>query len=134
MGIRGKESAAALAVVMPSGAPMLRCRPDAPEAVRKVFARIVSDAGGDHFKASDADLVEQYSANIVLARQAYEKLQHEGPVLNGRVNPWQTVLEKSNRACIALSQRLRLAPMSRMDRKTPSRRNSGGSAYDSLED
>ena len=127
---RGRPSSASLAVIAPTGDRLLRCRPDAPDEVRAVFARIVSDAGAGHFRASDADLVEQYAASIVLARDAYAKLDEEGPVVAGRINPWQTVLEKANRASVALSMRLRLAPQSRMDRKKAGTAKSGGSAYD----
>jgi phage terminase small subunit len=134
MGTRGRRSAAELAIVTPTGERVLRCRPEAPDEVREVFARIVADVGADHFRSSDADLVEQYASAIVLARQAYAVLREEGPVKDGRVNPWQTVLEKANRASVALSQRLRLAPQSRLDRKTAGRRTTGGSAYDILDD
>ena len=132
MGARGRKSAASLTVITPTGERLLRCRPDAPEDVRAVFARIVSDVGADHFRASDADLIEQYSAAICLARQAYAHLREEGPVVAGRVNPWQTTLEKANRASVALSARLRLAPQSRLDRKKAGRHGQTGSAYDAL--
>jgi phage terminase small subunit len=133
MGTRGRQSAASLAVVTPTGERLLRCRPEAHEDVRAVFTRIVADVGADHFRASDADLVEQYSAAICLARQAYDHLRTEGPVKDGRVNPWQTTLEKANRASVSLSQRLRLAPQSRLDRKAAGRNPTGGSAYDTLD-
>ena len=133
MGTRGRQSAASLAVVTPTGERLLRCRPEAHEDVRAVFTRIVSDVGADHFRASDTDLIEQYAAAICLARDAYDKLRAEGPVKDGRVNPWQTTLEKANRASVALSQRLRLAPQSRLDRKAAGRNPKGGSAYDAID-
>lgn len=132
MGTRGRKSAASVAVITPISARLLRCRPEAPEEVRAVFARIVADVGADHFRASDADLIEQYAAAICLAREAYGHLHDDGPVNDGRVNPWQTILEKANRASVSLSQRLRLAPQSRLDRKTAGRNKTGGSAYDLL--
>ena len=101
--------------------------------MRAVFARIVADVGVAHFRASDADLVEQYSVAICLARWAYDHLREEGPVLNGRVNPWQTVLEKANRASVSLSMRLRLAPQSRLDPKTAAQGKAGGSVYDYID-
>ena len=133
MGARGRKSAASLAVITPTAERLLKCRPEAPDDVRAVFARIVYDVGADHFRASDSDLVEQYSAAICLARDAYHQLRDEGPIKDGRVNPWQTVLEKANRASVSFSQRLRLAPMSRLDRKTAGRKTTGGSAYDALD-
>ena len=133
MGARGRKSATSLAVVTPIGERLLMCRPEAHEDVRAVFAKIVSNVGADHFRASDADLIEQYAAAICLARQAYDRLREEGPVKDGRVNPWQTVLEKANRASVSLSQRLRLAPMSRQDPKTAGRNKAGGSVYDYID-
>ena len=130
MGTRGRKSAASLAVITPTCERHLLCRQDAPEDVRAVFARIVSDVGSDHFRASDADLLEQYAAAICLARDAYDRLRNEGVVTAGRVSPWQVVLEKANRASVSLSQRLRLAPQSRLDRKAAGRSKAGGSAYD----
>jgi len=130
MGARGRKSAASLVAVTPIGERLLMCRPEAAEEVRAVFARLVADVGADYFRASDADLIEQYAAAICLAREAYDQLRDGGPVKDGRVNPWQTVLEKANRASVSLSQRLRLAPQSRLDPKTAGRSKAGGSVYD----
>ena len=130
MGTPGRKSAASLAVITSTADRVLMCRHDAPDAVRAVFSKIVSDVGADHLRASDADLIEQYSAAICLARDAYDRLRDEGVVTAGRVSPWQVVLEKANRASVSLSQRLRLAPQSRLDRKAAGRSKAGGSAYD----
>ena len=130
MGARGRKSAKSLVAVTPIGERLLMCRPEAADEVRAVFARLVADVGADYFRASDADLIEQYAAAICLARDAYAELRAEGPVKDGRVNPWQVVLEKANRASVSLSQRLRLAPQSRLDPKTAGRSKPGGSVYD----
>ncbi|MGR3344130.1 MAG: hypothetical protein ACU0DI_13045, partial [Paracoccaceae bacterium] len=121
MGARGRKSAVSLTAVTQIGERPLMCRIEAPDDVRAVFAKIVYDVGADHFRPSDADLIEQYAVAICLARQAYARLREEGPVKDGRVNPWQTVLEKANRASVALSGRPRLAPQSRLDRKAAGR-------------
>ena len=134
MGVRGRKSAAELSVITPTGGRLLRCRPEAPGEVRAVFAKIVADVGADHFRPSDADLVEQYAAAICLAREAYGQLRDEGPVKDGRVSAWQAVLEKTNRASVSLSMRLRLAPQSRLDRKAAGGSKIGGSAYDYVVD
>ena len=83
-----------------------------------LWAEIVSTMPHDHFRASDAPLIEQYAQAISLARQAYANLAEEGSVVAGRANPWLVVLEKAGRSSVALSMRLRLSPQSRMDRKT----------------
>ena len=94
MGARGRKSAASLVAVTPIGERLLMCRPEASDDVRAVFARLVADVGADYFRASDADLIEQYAAAICLARDAYDHLRDGGPVKDGRVNPWQDGLGK----------------------------------------
>ena len=67
----------------------------------------------DHFQPGDGALIEQYAQAILLSRQAYARLEAEGPVIDGRPSPWVTVLEKAHRSTVALSARLRLAPQAR---------------------
>ena len=43
-------------------------------------------------------------------------------VIDGKTNPWLVVQEKAQRAMVALSARLRLAPQSRMESKVAVRR------------
>ena len=52
-------------------------------------------------------------------------------VIDGKTNPWLVVQEKAQRAMVALSARLRLAPQSRMESKVAAARRRGqmASAY-----
>jgi hypothetical protein len=128
-----RQSGASLAVRSNAGrstAP--RPRDDAPAAVRRIFLELVASEPADHFRASDADLLEQIAQAILLARQAYDKLETEGPVIDGKASPWLVVLEKAHRSSVALSGRLRLAPQARMDARAAGRKANGPrlSAYD----
>jgi hypothetical protein len=127
------KSASALAVRSIGGqstAP--RPRDDAPVAVRRIFLELVAAEPADHFRPGDAPLVEQHAQAILLARQAYDKLATEGPVIDAKASPWLVVLEKAHRSSVALSGRLSLAPQARMDARAAGRKADGRrlSAYD----
>jgi hypothetical protein len=99
----------------------LQPRGDAPESLRPIIIDLVASVPPTHFRPGDIDLIEQYAQAVLLARQAFEKLEEEGPVIDGKANAWLIVLEKSHRSCVALSARLRLSPQQREDRKTVGR-------------
>src|SRR5262245_4508191 len=101
----------------------LHPRSDCPENVRRVFDELVASVPADHFRRSDTPLLEQYAQAIVMARQAYERLEADGPVnAQGRASAWLVVHEKATRAAVALSLRLRLAPQTRMTTRTAGRK------------
>jgi phage terminase small subunit len=127
-----RKSAAELAVPAVDGRPSRLCpRGDAPAQVRRVFNDLVASEPPEHFRAGDADLVEQYAQSVVLARQAFKELARHGPVIKGRASPWLVVLEKAHRSAVALSARLRLSPQNRTDPKSVGRHRVGPmSAYD----
>jgi phage terminase small subunit len=83
-----------------------------------VFAQTVAAVDPDHFSVVDTPLLEQYAAASDLARQAQTRLDVNGAVIDGKASPWLAVLEKANRACVALAARLRVCPQSRFDRLT----------------
>jgi phage terminase small subunit len=66
-----------------------------------------------HFVASDMPLLSAYARAITLDETAARMLREQGPVINGKVNPWLTVKEKAHRELVALSMRLRLSPQGR---------------------
>jgi phage terminase small subunit len=102
-----------------------------------VFRDLVAGTGPEHFVATDLPLLARYAEAVALAEQAERELHKRGPVMpDGRVNPWNTVLEKAGRSVVALSMRLRLSPQSRSDPKTVSRRANGPkpSAYELMDD
>ena len=92
-----------------------RLRPPAhlSQAAREVFVEIVASLAADHFMAADSDLLCAYAKAVCLEREASGHLNGEGAVLGGKPSPWITVLEKSQRALVAFSLRLRISPQSR---------------------
>ena len=83
---------------------------------RKVWTSLVKSVGSDHFKRCDVPLLAEYVRAAALCAKAAAAINQEGAVVNGKCNPWVTVAEKSGRALVALSARLRVCPQSRFDR------------------
>jgi phage terminase small subunit len=122
---RGRKSADNLATPIVDGSPP---RLDPPSTLadreRTLFVEIVDACAPTHFHSSDLPLLIRYVEACVLADEAAEHLRNEGAVIKGKPSPWLTVQEKSVRALVALSLRLRLAPQSRVDPKTLARAQS----------
>ena len=118
-----RKSIAALSVA-PSG-PLDSARlippTDLSQEAQAVFRELVASAGSQHFIRSDLPLLAEYARAVVLARRAGEALEREGCVVAGKPSPWIVIHEKTTRALVSLSQRLRLSPMSRLDRRAAGR-------------
>ena len=132
---RGRKSAAALQLGA-SAAPRksrINLRVGASDVVKAIIQEIVSSVDADWFRPSDFPLLESYGEAIVLERAAYREIATNGAVVNGRPSPWLNVAEKSTRAIVALSARLRLSPQNRTDPKTAGRaKGPGPSIYDAM--
>jgi hypothetical protein len=109
-----------------------RLRPPASlsEAERSLFASLVAANSPGHFKTSDLPLLSQYVQAAVLSDQAVAELR-VSPVVNGKPSPWLTLFEKTNRAMVSLSMRLRLSPQARAP-NNPSRPQPPVSAYERI--
>ena len=123
-----RKSAAAKIVSLDSRHIRLRAPPNLPEPERELFAGIVAASAPQHFQASDVPLLTQYVANVILNERAHDELR-AAPLVGGRPSPWLVVAEKTNRAVVALSLRLRLSPQARAP-NTPTKREAAPSAYD----
>ena len=75
---------------------------------REIFCDLVAASKPDAFKASDLPLLVAYTRAIGLERSAAQQLAAE-PDNKGAMMRW----EKSTKAMVALSMRLRLSPQSR---------------------
>jgi len=96
-----------------------RLKPPAtlPAGAVAIFEATVAAVDPEHFSAVDLPLLEQFSVAADLAQQAQRHIEQDGPVLvSGKVSSWVVVQEKSIRALVALSARLRISPQSRFDR------------------
>jgi hypothetical protein len=132
MGSRGRRSAAADAGIPRVDGRPERLRPPASlsekEAAR--FDALIAACDAEHFRPSDMPLLTRFCEADVLGDLAALRLRQEGAVVDGKANAWLIVLEKSQRAIVALSLRLRLSPQSRLAPKTVGRRNNAASPYD----
>jgi phage terminase small subunit len=116
-----RRSAASLSVPAVNGQPP-RLHPPASlsEAERTIFIDLVTACEPKHFHPSDMVLLCRYCEACALAELAAAELRREGAVLSGKVSPWVVVQEKTVRAVVALSMRLRLSPQARQP-NNPSR-------------
>ena len=119
---RGRISAAELSV---TGVDGQSARPSPPatlsEPERELFSSIVSGCDAEHFRQTDLPLLSRYCEAAILAERAALELRN-GAVVEGKPSPWIVIQEKSVRAMISLSMRLRLSPQSWIDPKTLARR------------
>ena len=100
---------------MASHLDLNRHQPDRSRA--KAICRNRCACKPTHFVPSDLPLLVRYVEALALADEAAEQLHAEGAVVDGKPSPWLVVLEKCQRAVVALSMRLRLSPQSRLDPK-----------------
>jgi Phage terminase, small subunit len=99
--------------------PRLEVPSSLSQAESALFNRLIDACEPDHFASTDTPLLTAYVQAACLADEAGHKLREEGAVVDGRANAWLIVLEKCQRAMVALSMRLRLSPQSR-ERRTRS--------------
>lgn len=126
-----RKSAAELSVVRIDARSRLRPPASLVEPERTIFLDLVSTCKPDHFKASDMSLLVRYCEATALADLAATHLREEGAVIAGRTSPWLVVQEKSVRALVSLSMRLRLSPQARAP-NAPTRRLPPTSAYERM--
>ena len=126
-----RKSAESLKVISLDSRPS-RLRPPASlnEAERELFLSLVAANPPQHFKSSDLPLLTQYCAAAVLNDQATAELRIT-PIVNGKPSPWLAIYEKTNRAVVALSMRLRLSPQARAP-NNPTRASRPASAYERI--
>jgi hypothetical protein len=109
---RGRKSAASIGAV--DGRPS-RLKP--PSSLSKVeqaiFIDIVASVAAGHFAASDMPLLCAYARAVAEEELAGRELRRGGHVVNGKPSPWIVIQEKSVRALVSLSMRLRLSPQAR---------------------
>jgi phage terminase small subunit len=118
---RGRKSAASLSVINVDGSPD-RLQPPGHLSAdeRQRFVAIVEACDAKHFRPSDASLLSRFCEADALAERAAKELRKH-PVVDGKASAWLAVQEKSVRALVSLSMRLRLSPQSRIDAKAMGR-------------
>jgi|SRR6516225_6065902 hypothetical protein len=124
-----RKPAATNVVALDTRAVRLRPPPDLPQPERDLFARLIAANAPTHFKESDLPLLTQYCENVVLNKKAAAELRAAPLTPDGKASPWLVIAEKTHRACVALSMRLRVCPQSRQA-NNPSRPAPRLSAYE----
>ena len=118
---RGRKSAASFEVPNVDGSPDRLQPPDHLSAdERRRFVDIVANCDARHFRRSDVSLLSRFVEADLMAEKAAAELRKH-PVVDGKPSAWLAVQEKSVRALVALSVRLRLGPLSRIDAKAMGR-------------
>lgn len=122
MGIRGRTSAADLAVVAGSGAKALPRRPDAPaelsDAEVRTWREIVASLAVDWFTTGDLPVLAEYCRAVSLANRAAEACEDAPLTVTGAqggeiVNPVFRVQDMAAKRVASLAVKLRLAQSSR---------------------
>ena len=130
MGNRGRRSVSDRAIRV-DGKPNRLTPPDhLGQDERRRFVELVANCDAGQFRPSDVPLLCRYVESDSLGERAARELRDGGPVLDGKASPWIVIQEKSIRALVALSMRLRLSPQSRTDPKTVGRNKAEPSVYD----
>jgi hypothetical protein len=125
-----RKSAAAKIIPLDSRTERLRPPANLEGPERELFVALVAANPPGHFKESDLPLLLQYCTATVLNEQAAAEIR-AAPIVKDRPSPWLGIYEKTGRAVIALSMRLRLSPQSRMA-NNPSRPQPPLSAYEKM--
>jgi phage terminase small subunit len=104
----------------PPKRPILTTPPAAPAGLsaeeERVLQQLLTSVDAGHFTPSDMPLLVAYCQAVAQHDRAVQAIRCEGDVVDGKASPWVVVLEKAQRAMVALSMRLRLSPQARRER------------------
>lgn len=111
MAERGRKSGAALATVAnPTGYSPLMPPPTLKPAAAVIWREITGSVGRDHFRRCDAPLLEEYCNASYLAAFYASKIGKSPDSFKA----WESCVKLMGQLCT----KLRLAPSTRLDRKT----------------
>ena len=116
-----RRSREALAVQVDGRPPRLVPPASLSKDERKLFLDIVDTLPPEHFRPSDLILLCRYVENAALSPQAAAELRGNAVLDDGKANSWLAISEKTIRALVSLSMRLRLSPQARLDAKAATR-------------
>jgi phage terminase small subunit len=112
--------------IVPFGADSRRLQP--PDCLgvlqRKAFVDLITNVPRGQFRPADLTLLCRWSELTVMTEQAAFELQQGGMVIaddkgRTRVNPWFAIYRDASKELRVLSQRLRLDPKARGQKKAP---------------
>lgn len=96
--------------------PRIKTPSDVSQVELDLFERIVADCSPDHFRPSDAPLLQAYVQAVLLSRWAFSASAN--PEDTDKVLP---IWDKATKQMASLATKLRLCPHSRTDPKTLAR-------------
>ena len=125
--------------VMPFGANSRRLQPPdcLGELQKRAFLDLITSVPRGQFRASDRPLLARHAELTTMAEQAAFELQQGGMVIaddkgRTRVNPWFQIYRDTAKELRVLSQRLRLDPKARGDKRAPKTEPAGVSYYERM--
>lgn len=120
-----RKSLAALSVA-PIGVRRVKPPADLPAPCVALWRELVESLPPDRFHTSDRPLLALYCRHLHQAHLALSKIEEFGACDGESLNPWLKVAEAATKQCAVLATKLRLAPQSRLDRKTVGSAARGG--------
>jgi phage terminase small subunit len=98
-----------------SGQATRRLRPSKRLAGRAkvLFAQTVANCIPEHFRVSDAPLLETYCQACALAEQAVDEMAAHGAVVDDKQSAWFLVFQGAVKTMTTLALRLRISPQAR---------------------
>jgi phage terminase small subunit len=98
-----------------SGQATRRLRPSKRLAGRAkvLFAQTVANCIPEHFRASDAPLLEAFCQASALAEQAVDEMAAHGAVVDDKQSPWFLIFQGAVKTMTTLALRLRISPQAR---------------------
>jgi phage terminase small subunit len=84
---------------------------------QQIFTDLVRSCASDHFTESDLPLLVAYVQACAMHEDAVAAIRRDGPVRpDGKATAWLVVMEKCQRAMVAMASKLRLTPMARREK------------------
>ena len=91
--------------------------PDLAPDVAAIFAATVAAAPTEHFSELDRVALTEFSQAAARCQRAEAAIAVEGDVVQGRPNPWLTVVRDARHQLTNLLPKLRLCPSARIQAK-----------------
>jgi hypothetical protein len=131
MGARGSKSAAALAVISPSGISAIK-RPDPARELTSeqanVWRDVVEDLPADWFRLSNLTILAHYTRHVVASRRVAQLIEAEEAFDSFSVETYGQLLalqEREGRAMASLATKMRLTQQAMFDEKKRKPQTSG---------
>jgi phage terminase small subunit len=120
-----KSAAALLTPHVEAAAPRLQPSSDLSPEAAAIFRQLVTQAPRDHFRVTDAPVLEAYCVAVLQSRHAARELA-DGVMTAPAARTWLRIQTTADKTIASLSMRLRLCPQSRQSARTTMRQSPPG--------